>query len=193
MVVIKTREFWTLWFMFLTNGQAVQFSAALYKTYGQTFISDDRFLAIVGSFASIFNGFGRIFWGYLADRISFRRTMIIQCIAMAFLFMTFTLTEKAGEWMYFIWVCLMFGTFCGNFALFPAATAKAFGQKYFTVNYGMVFSSQIFAGVIGALLAQNLSDSFGWFGMFSLVAGFSILGLILAISFNVKKPNGKDI
>ena len=31
MVVIKTREFWTLWFMFLTNGQAVQFSAALYK------------------------------------------------------------------------------------------------------------------------------------------------------------------
>jgi hypothetical protein len=31
LVVIKTREFWTLWFMFLTNGQAVQFTAALYK------------------------------------------------------------------------------------------------------------------------------------------------------------------
>lgn len=75
--------------------------------------------------------------------LKLQRTMIIQCIAMAFLFMTFTLTEKAGEWMYFIWVCLMFGTFCGNFALFPAATAKAFGQKYFTVNYGMVFSSQV--------------------------------------------------
>ena len=73
----------------------------------------------------------------------FQRTMIIQCVCMASLFLTFTLTEKAGEWMYFIWVCLMFGTFCGNFALFPTATAKAFGHKYFTINYGMVFSSQV--------------------------------------------------
>lgn len=31
MAVLKTRAFWTLWFMFLTNGQAVQFGATLYK------------------------------------------------------------------------------------------------------------------------------------------------------------------
>ena len=72
-----------------------------------------------------------------------KRTMIIQCLSMALLFSTFALTEKAGKWMYVIWVCLIFGTFCGNFALFPTATAKAFGQKYFTVNYGMIFSSQV--------------------------------------------------
>ena len=193
LVVIKTREFWTLWLMFLTNGQAVQFTSALYKSYGETFISNDRFLAIVGSFASVFNGLCRILWGYLADRISFKRTMVIQCLLMALLFLTFTLTEKAGDWMYFIWVCLMFGTFSGNFALFPTVTAKAFGQKYFISNYGLVFSSQIFAGVIAALLAQNLSDSLGWFGIFALVAGFSTLGLILNLSFHVKRPDGKDI
>lgn len=72
-----------------------------------------------------------------------QRTMIIQCVSMALLFSTFAFTEKAGKWMYVIWVCLIFGTFCGNFALFPTATAKAFGQKYFTVNYGMIFSSQV--------------------------------------------------
>ncbi|XP_028401611.1 uncharacterized protein LOC114524659 [Dendronephthya gigantea] len=191
--MLKTREFWTLWFMFLINSESVQFISSLYKAYGQTFISNDRFLAIVGSFASVFNGLGRIFWGYLADRISFRRTMIIQCLLMAFLFMTLTLTEKAGKSLYFIWVCLMFGTFSGNFALFPIATVKTFGQKYFTVNYGLMFTSQIFSGVMGALLAQNLSDKLGWFGLFSLVAGFSVLCLFLTFSFDAKKPNGEDI
>ena len=34
MVVLKTRAFWTLWFMFLVNGQAVQFAATLYKVRG---------------------------------------------------------------------------------------------------------------------------------------------------------------
>lgn len=36
------------------------------------FIEDDRFLAVTGSFASVFNALGRIMWGKLADRFSFR-------------------------------------------------------------------------------------------------------------------------
>ena len=31
MAVLKTRAFWTLWFMFFANGQAEQFGATLYK------------------------------------------------------------------------------------------------------------------------------------------------------------------
>lgn len=43
-----------------------------YKAFGQTFIFDDRFLAITGSIAGIFNSTGRLFWGYLIDRFSFK-------------------------------------------------------------------------------------------------------------------------
>lgn len=42
------------------------------KSFGLTFISDDYFLALVGSFSSIFNAAGRIFWGHMADKFSFQ-------------------------------------------------------------------------------------------------------------------------
>lgn len=42
------------------------------QAYGQSFIKDDHFLAIVGSLAAVCNGSGRIMWGHLADKYSFR-------------------------------------------------------------------------------------------------------------------------
>lgn len=44
----------------------------MYKAYGQTFIDDDHFLAIVGAFAAVFNASGRIFWGHLTDSYGYR-------------------------------------------------------------------------------------------------------------------------
>ena len=40
----------------------------MYKAYGQVFITDDHFLAVVGAFAAIFNAFGRVFWGHMCDK-----------------------------------------------------------------------------------------------------------------------------
>ena len=115
--------------------------------------------------------------------------MSIQCLLMAFLFLTFTLTERAGEWMYFMWVCLMFGTFCGNFALFPTVTAKAFGQTYFIFNYGLVFSSQVWKWPEYSLSCHGSLH----FSMSSCISLFSIFylwyGTILACQQWRIKPN----
>ena len=43
-----------------------------FKTFGQTFIKDDRFLAIIGSTSNFFYAFGRLFWGFLMDKTSFK-------------------------------------------------------------------------------------------------------------------------
>nr|KAG5708229.1 hypothetical protein BaRGS_021163 [Batillaria attramentaria] len=40
-----------------------------WKAFGQTFIRDDHFLALVGSCAGIFGAAGRPLWGWLAERI----------------------------------------------------------------------------------------------------------------------------
>ncbi|KAK7485499.1 hypothetical protein BaRGS_00023309, partial [Batillaria attramentaria] len=70
--ILKTRGFYQLWFIFLFNGQGVTFISSLYKAYGQNFISDDTFLAWVGTLAAVCNAAGRIMWGSLADRFSFK-------------------------------------------------------------------------------------------------------------------------
>ena len=42
------------------------------KPFGQTFIKDDQFLAIIGSVSQVFNAAGRPFWGFLIDRLPFK-------------------------------------------------------------------------------------------------------------------------
>ena len=43
-----------------------------YKTYGQEFINDDKFLNDIASVISILNIFTRFFWGWVIDRLSFK-------------------------------------------------------------------------------------------------------------------------
>ncbi|CAB4039649.1 slc16a-5, partial, partial [Paramuricea clavata] len=67
--MIKTRNFWLLWFLALVNGEVLIFLQSLYKAYGETFIADDHFLALVGSISTAFISVGRMFWGMIADRL----------------------------------------------------------------------------------------------------------------------------
>ena len=57
--VVRSSEFWILWFTFVFNTQAVGYINTMYKAFGQTFIDDDHFLAITGAVAAIFNSSGK--------------------------------------------------------------------------------------------------------------------------------------
>ncbi|XP_046342150.1 oxalate:formate antiporter-like [Haliotis rufescens] len=191
--VLKTRAFYTLWLCFLFNGQGVVFLSSLYKDYGQTFITNDVFLAVSGAFASAFNFSGRMFWGFIADRFSFKTAMMCMCTSFSCLMITFNVTPLGGEALYFIYVCLLFGTLAGNYSLFSVAAARSFGEKYYPINFGLIFTSQTITAPLGAILASQLKAQIGWFGMFSLIAGFSFLSLLLITTFNVKNSKGRPI
>ena len=64
--------FWRLWFIYLLNTLAIGYINATYKSFGQTFLNNDKMLSLVGSLAAIFNAFGRLFWGRMMDLSSFK-------------------------------------------------------------------------------------------------------------------------
>ncbi|CAB3999900.1 oxalate:formate antiporter-like isoform X1 [Paramuricea clavata] len=184
--MIKTKNFWLLWFIALVNGEVIMFLQSLYKAYGETFIPDDRFLALVGSISMVFASVGRILWGIIADRLPIRTTLVLQHVIITALLLTFTLSEKAGKWMFLTWLAGMMSTLSGTTANLLSATAIIFRMKYFATNYGLVCSSMIPGGIIGPILSQNVSDYIGWSGIFSLVAGFSFSGIIFSFLIDVK-------
>ncbi|RTG89038.1 uncharacterized protein DC041_0000730 [Schistosoma bovis] len=49
------------------------------RLFGQTFISDDRFLSAVATASSLFNCAGRIIWGEIVDRVSFKTVGSVLC------------------------------------------------------------------------------------------------------------------
>lgn len=184
--VLKRLNFYILWFMFLCNGIAVLFTATLYKFFGNSFIDDDHFLAIVGSIAAVFNCLGRIVWGLIADRVSYKFALVLLSATMTIFTLTFYSCILAGKVMFFIWVYVIFFCIGGNFSLFPTAIGRAFGLKYVSVNYGLLFTSQVVAAAIGATLSSTLKNLIQYYGLMFLVSGFSAIGFLLAIIYRPK-------
>lgn len=185
--VLRKVNFYILWFMFLFNGIAVLFTATLYKFFGNSFIDDDHFLATVGSIAAVFNFLGRIVWGLLADRVSYKFALVLLAAVMTIFTLTFYSCILAGKAMFFIWVCVIFFCIGGNFSLFPTAIGRAFGLDHVPINYGLLFTSQVVAGAIGTTLSSTLKRLIHYYGLMFMVSGFSFLGFVLALIYRPKR------
>ena len=185
--MLRKVNFYLLWVMMLLAGFSVFFTATLYKFFGQTFIRDDHFLAVVGAASAICNCTGRIVWGLIADYTSYKFSLVFQSGTMSVFLLTLYATSAAGKSMFFIWVCVIFFCIGGVFSLFPTAIARSFGSKYVSINYGLLFTSQIFSSVVGALLFSTLEHLLGWVGIIFLVSGVSLVGFAFTLLFRAKR------
>ena len=181
--IVRTREFWLLWLTFLLNTQAVGYINSMYKAFGQTFIRDDHFLAVVGAFAAIFNSGGRVLWGYLCDVFSYKLCMMMVTSLITLLFSTLYFTEYGQRATFAVWVWAIFFSFCGNFVLLPTATAQCFGTRNSSKNYGLVMTGSAVGGLLTAVLTQLLSPVFGFLGMFITIAVLSSASAVLTLLF----------
>ncbi|RTG89041.1 uncharacterized protein DC041_0000734 [Schistosoma bovis] len=113
------------------------------KIFGQTHISDDRFLSTITAVTSLFNCGGRVVWGAVVDRFSFKIPICIQLCVWSVLLFTFPViayvTGVALKVLYVIWACALFFFLSGVFSMMPAATGTIFGPVNLAVNYGMVY------------------------------------------------------
>lgn len=185
--MLRKTNFYILWFMFMFNGIAIVFVATLYKVFALDFISNDHFLAVVGSTASIFNSLGRIMWGLLADRVSYKFALVVLSATMTVFNLTFYATCRGGEVMFFIWVCVIFSCIGGNFSLFPTAIGRSYGPKYVGLNYGLLFTSQIVSALLVSLVTTTLIDHVQWHGLMFFVSACSFTGFVLALFYRSKK------
>ena len=181
--MLKIPGFYHLWFMMLSAGFSVSFIATLFKVFGLTFINDDQFLAAVGSMGAVMNCTGRIVWGLIADKFSYRFALVCKSGMMTILLLTFYTTSAVGKSMFFIWVSAIFFCVGGVFSLYATATATRFGPKYMSSNYGLIFTSQVCSGILAALLFSTLQNVLDWHEMIFLICGFSTIEFILAILY----------
>ena len=196
--MLKKVNFYLLWVMFLLAGSSVTFVSSLYKSFGLEQVSDnDHFLSIVGGVSALFNLLGRIVWGGVADLTTYKVAFVLQSALMTCLLFTLYSTTATGKAAFFIWICGIFFCIGGYFSLFPAATAKSFGQDNIGVNYGILFTSQVFGSLLAAFISQFLVDHIFWYGMLFFIGGLSALEFLLAILYRHKRylrlPSPNDL
>lgn len=186
--LIKTPQFWMLLGMFIFAASAGLMTIGILKVYG---IDSGLAPAAAGTavgILAIFNGAGRIIWGWASDKIG--RTMAMAIMFFLQACMMFSLVfaglgaNATGLMIAAAWIGFMFG---GNFALFPAATRDFFGIKNYGANYALVFLGYGVAGIVGPILAGQVKDILGNYEMAFIICGvMCVIASVLA--FITKAP-----
>jgi MFS family permease len=151
---------------------------------------------------AIFNGFGRIAWGSISDKIGRKRAITIMAALQGVtMLMTYHVFINYGLVVGFIAAAALIGfNYGGSFALFPAITADYFGNRKVGSNYGWMFTAYGVAGLAGPLLAgyfegsaQGASQPSVWMVPFIIAAAVCLLGaVIMAFTTRPKHSAPRD-
>ena len=96
------------------------------------------------------NGFGRIAFGWLSDRIGWRPVMVGSYALQALLLLVFPWL-MGNPAMVAIALPVLAMCYGGNFTIFPVATGQVWGSEHLAGNYSLVF----IAFGIGALVGPT--------------------------------------
>jgi OFA family oxalate/formate antiporter-like MFS transporter len=111
----------------------------------------------MGLFYALFNGLGRILWGWMSDFLGRRRSLaLMSALQGAMMIALFWI--GGSEWGLYIAAGIIGFNYGGYFALLPAATADLFGNKSVGTNYPYVFLAYGLGGIVGPQLGGFMKD-----------------------------------
>lgn len=141
---------------------------------------------------SLFNSFGRLFWGWVSDKLGRKRTLVILLGGTAILSLFVNVAAGYSIYLLIGLIGFFYGGFLSNF---PALTADLFGSKYMATNYGMVLVGFGIGAVVASYIAgyfKNLAvnDINLMFPAFIIAAIAAAVGILLIAT--VKKPGRSE-
>nr|VZI16978.1 unnamed protein product [Spirometra erinaceieuropaei] len=188
--LFKMPEVYILWsIMFLTLLPLTLVLSAI-KIIGQMKIDDDSYLSTVATLGAVVNTISRMAWGPVCDVLSFKVPLLINSLVYAVALTTFPFVmavKTAGRYLYAIWAILLQYNIGGYFVLLPFAVSRAFGNKHFATNYGIVFTSFIPGGIIGAAVVAAITLEYHTRDIFIVCGATIFLVAILACALEDEK------
>ena len=199
--MLKTPQFYMIWFCFIAGAMAGLMVIGVIKLFGidalqTTGMSAAAAATTAGTAMAVFyalaNGIGRIVWGIVSDKIGRKTAIFLMCLIQGIAMLTFFFMGKF-IWGLWIWAAIIGFNFGGNFALYPAATADYFGNKNVGVNYGWMFTAYGVGGLAGPQIAgyfRDLATGAGgydaWMPPFIIAGVASIIAAVVIMV--MKKP-----
>ena len=194
--VIKLYQFWMLWGTFVLSAISGLMVIGSFASFARSNVSYDIYVinfVLIGSLAALFNGAGRIFWGKLADIISYKKSLIIMFSIQAILMISYFFTNSSILIFAFI-TCALFFCFGGNFSLFPTATSDLFGSENLGANYGILFTAYGIAGFIGAVGVDLFVRAFGSYLLLFIIMGLmSFVAVVIVYFLKPQTTSGQKI
>ncbi|VUZ43928.1 unnamed protein product [Hymenolepis diminuta] len=188
---LQTIDFYLAFFINFFNSASVGLTSCTVKIYGIDAGFDKLFLASVLTCSAIFNCIGRIIWGYVGDRFSFKGPMTVLQIEWALLWFTYPYVTMdagvSGKTLFAIWNFLLYSCIAGNFVLIHNLATKIFGPQNMPTIFGLLFAAMAPSNLFLSGVFSTFDMKFYWKEIYSIGGCFAIIGLILLIF--VRDPN----
>jgi OFA family oxalate/formate antiporter-like MFS transporter len=174
---LRLPRWYLLWLILALNVTAGAALISVASPLAQTFTHVTAGVAsIIVIVISIFNGAGRLFWGWLSDAIgrpfAFLSMFVIQII-------TFALIPSISAFAILLIPAAIVGLcYGGGFGTMPAFAADFFGPK----NAGTIYGAMLTAWSAGAIVGPILITSFGTTGHPDYVTPLYIIAGIMLVS-----------
>jgi len=187
--MLKTGAFYGLWLCFTIGTMAGLMTVGITSSVGEEIVKlSSKNAALMVSIFAIFNGIGRPLFGFLTDKLS---PLKAAAIAYALLITAsgLMLMTKGLLIIYFISFSLLWLTLGGWLAIAPTATTIFFGLKFYSQNYGIIFTAYGVGAILGVLISGYIRDSLGsYIYVFYPMLFLGFLGLLVA-TILLKNPN----
>ncbi|MFX1238033.1 MAG: OFA family MFS transporter [Promethearchaeota archaeon] len=189
--MVKTKQFWIMWVVYILSALPGLMALGAYSAFAKSdatyIVNDTDFLFLCLIITALFNAGGRIGWGYLADKINYKRTMLlIFVIQAAALFIYFA--TSGSQIAFLLCTGIIYACFGGVLALYPSATTDMFGPKNLSENYGVMFTGYGVAGFTGASFVTMITLALSASGYLALFILMGILSIIATILIYLVKP-----
>jgi OFA family oxalate/formate antiporter-like MFS transporter len=156
--MIKTPQFYIVFFTFLLACMAglmmIGFASPIAVAKGLT-----AEVAATGVMTiALFNSFGRVFWGWISDKIGRKNTLLFLLIVTAGIIL---LVNVVNGFMLLVLIAVIGFSYGGFLGVFPVLTAEYWGIKNMGSNYGVILLSFGLGAIISSYIAgyfKNVSN-----------------------------------
>ncbi|WP_031556508.1 OFA family MFS transporter [Lachnospira multipara] len=186
--MIKTPEFYVMLFLLTCGAFSGMMITSQASSVAQSMVGmTPAAAAIAVSVIALFNAFGRIFAGFLSDKLGRINALSIACVlsivGLACLFLS---SDSQSVALFYVGVSVVgisYGSFMG---VYPGFTADQYGPKNNSVNYGIMFIGFAIAGYFGPQIMRNTFASTGEYKTaFMYAICFAVIGLVFTFLFRL--------
>lgn len=176
---------WAILFLNVAAGIALLSNLAPMALAKQSIARDTGVASLIVILGSFCNGFGRLFWGGLSERLGRRNVFLLIFLTQIPLFLL--LPHLQSFLLFTLAACYIMLCYGGGFGTMPSFTADTFGPKNIGAIYGVVLFAWGLAGGFGPMLMEWVKKSTQRYDTaLYIAAGILAVGVVATLLY--RKP-----
>ncbi len=178
----KTKSFKGLYFTFVIGSMIGLMLIGMTSNVGSGMIKlSAKTVTLLISLFAVFNGISRPIFGWITDKLSPKKAMRISYGLSIFASVLMLIANEGSVILFIIAFSIFWFNLGGWLSIAPMSTLSIFGTKYYSQNYGVVFTAYGIGAIIGVVASGLILDLLrSYDAIFYFVIILCTIGILLS-------------